>query len=338
MKWKKFLLCCLALLFVIVAGCAEAADDFSDVKAELRIGSAGLGSTNQVLLTGVASIVSKYLPTLRCSSITTAGATENLRLLAQKELEIGSINGDAAYAALKGTGIFKSPIIHFQMFSMHNNQCVFVTLKGSGIEKIEDLEGKRVSVGPAGSGTWDLAYSVLVYGYDLWDKMEKVYLSLNDQTEALKDGTIDAMVAHLNCDYPAAYFAELDATVNNLHIMGESEEALKKIQAEQPFQKIEVLKPGGYLANLDREILVMTNYASMYARKDIPEKVIYAFVKTLFDHCTELDAYHRQGQNIRPELASRGLFAEIPVHPGAAKYLKEIGQWNDAWVVGEIQR
>jgi TRAP-type uncharacterized transport system substrate-binding protein len=75
----------------------------------------------------------------------------------------------------------------------------------------------------------------------------------------------------------------------------------------------------------------------LYARKDIPERTVYAFTKTLFDHCTELDAYHRQGQNVRPELAARGLFSEIPIHPGAARYLKEIGQWNDAWTIGEIQ-
>lgn len=312
--------------------------DISKVKADIRIGTASLGSTGQVLQAGIAAIVSKYLPSLRCSALTTQGSMENVRLMAQKEIELAAINGDAAYAALKGIGAFKKPIINYQMFSGFSNQCVFVTLKGSGIEKIEDLKGKRVSVGPQGSGGMDLAYSVLKYGYDLWDKIDKVFMSYNNQVEALKDGTIDAMVAHLNSGFPAAYFAELDATTDNIHIMGESDEALAKIQAVQPFQMIEVLTPGGAVANLDREIKVMTNYNATYARPDIPEEVVYAYMKTLFAHCTEVDAYHRQGRNIRPELAPKGLFSAIPVHPGAARFYKELGLWNDEWTVGEIKK
>ena len=328
-------LCCSSFF----AGTAVYAKDIdiSQVKAEIRIGTASLGSTGQVLQAGIAALVSKYLPNLKCSAITTQGSMENVRLMAQKEIEFASINSDASYAAFKGTGAFKKPIVNYQMFSAYSNQCVFVTLKGSGIEKIEDLKGRRVSVGPQGSGAMDLAYSVLKYGYDLWDKIDKVFMSYSDQVEALKDGTIDAMVAHLNSGYPASYFAELDATNKNLHIMGESEEALKRIQSVQPFQMIEKISPSPYLTNLDRDIYAMTNYNATYARPDISEEIVYAYMKTLFDHCTEVDAYHRQGKNIRPELAVRGIFAGMPVHPGAARYYKEKGLWNDSWIIGEIK-
>lgn len=338
MSRKLFALALCLTAFISVSSAYAGETDISKVKADIRIGTASLGSTGQVLQAGIATIVSKYLPGLRCSAITTQGSMENVRLMAQKELEFAAINGDAAYAALKGTGAFRKPIINYQMFSGFSNQCVFVTLKDSGIEKIEDLKGKRVSVGPQGSGGMDLAYSVLTYGYDLWNKIDKVFMSYSDQVEALKDGTIDAMVAHLNSGFPAAYFAELDATTKNIHIMGQSDEAFKKIQAAQPFQKIETLVPGGAVANLDRKINVMTNYNATYARPDISEEIVYAYMKTLFAHCTEVDAYHRQGRNIRPELATKGLFSAIPVHPGAAKYYKEMELWNDEWTIGEITK
>ena len=314
----------------------ENKNDFSSITADIRIGSASLGSTNQVLCTGFSQVVSKYLPGLRTSAITTQGSIENVRLLQQKELEFASINGDAAFAAHTATGSFNEKIVNYQLFSSFNNQCVFVTMKDSGIKTIEDLEGKRVSVGPPGSGGLDLATSVLT-GYGLWDKVDKVYLSYNDQVDALKDGTIDAMMAHLNGGYPASYFAELDATNNNIYIIGESEEGLKRIKELQPFQVTSTLKPGEDIKNLDREILAMTNYAVMYSRPDIPEDVVYAFVKTLFENCTELDSYHRQGRNIRIENALKGIYPEIPVHPGAAKYFKEVGVWDDSLIIGEIK-
>jgi TRAP transporter TAXI family solute receptor len=314
----------------------ESNNDFSSIKGDIRIGSASLGSTNQVLCTGFSQVVSKYVPGLRTSAITTQGSIENVRLLQQKELEFASINGDAAFAAYTGTGSFNEKIVNYQLFSSFNNQCVFVTMKDSGIKTIEDLEGKRVSVGPPGSGGLDLATSVLT-GYGMWDKVDKVYLSYNDQVDALKDGTIDAMMAHLNGGYPASYFAELDATNNNIYIIGQSEEGLKKINELQPFQVTSTLKPGEDVRNLDREILAMTNYAVMYSRTDIPEDIVYAFVKTLFEHSEELDSYHRQGRNIRVENALKGLYSEIPVHPGAAKYFKEVGVWDDSFIIGEIK-
>lgn len=217
--------------------------NINDIKADLRMTTASMTSNGQVLGSGICSIVSKHLPNIRASAITTQGSTENVRLMESKECELSIINADAAYAAANGLEPYDNTVELYSLFKISVNQCVFVTMKNSGITSMEQLEGKRVSVGPPGSGGLALATSVLK-GYDLWDKVDKVYLAYADQAEALKDGTIDAMMAHLSTNSPAAYFSELDATSDDIYILGQSEEFMTNIQKTEPFQVATILKPG----------------------------------------------------------------------------------------------
>jgi len=347
-KTLALLLCALMALSLVGCGnkgnsssgtstsTGSGATDYTQVKYEIRLGSASTGSTNQVLQTGVATVVSEH-SALTVSAITTQGSSENVRLLQDKELELASINGDAAYMAWTGTGNFQPGDLNgmSQLFSTFSNQAIFVTRKGTGITKIEDLVGKKVAVGAAGSGAADLAYGILYNGYHMWDdKINIQYMSYTDEVEALKDGTIDAMVAHLNSGSPASYFAELDVTCNDLVLLEVSDAAMADIQKAQPFQKsIELTTDNCTLTNLKsgESITAMENYAVVYARDDIPENVVYAFVRTLMEHAEEVDAYHKQGASIRTQYAMRGLLSEIPVHPGAAAYYKEVGIWDNAF-------
>ena len=333
---KSLVLLCAGLLVLFSYSSSFGAEDHSTIRYNLRLGSASTGSTNQVLLTGVATVVSRH-SNLRVSAITTQGSTENVRLLQDGELELASINGDAAYAAFKGTGHFTPGSLDgmSQLFSTFSNQGVFVTLRDSGIERIEDLAGRRISAGPAGSGAADLAFSMLYHGYGMWDnEMNLQHMSFTDGGEALRDGTIDAMQAHLNSGVPAPFLAELDVVSSNLRILGLSDEAMNNIQREQPFQRPAVLnRDTAELRNLreDEELIAMENFAVIYARDDIPVEVVYAFVRIVMENAEELDVFHRQGTSIRIQYAMRGLLPEIPVHPGAAMFFKEAGVWNDAF-------
>ena len=59
--------------------------------------------------------------------------------------------------------------------------------------------------------------------------------------------------------------------------------------------------------------------------KDQPEELIYGITKALWSKKTRslLDKGHPKGKAIRLETALKGVL--IPVHPGAARYYKEVG-------------
>ena len=68
----------------------------------------------------------------------------------------------------------------------------FVALAGSGLRTVDDLRGKRVSIGPAGSGMAQhvtTMFGVLGIGFE---SFEPVHLNFRDGADALAEGGIDA--------------------------------------------------------------------------------------------------------------------------------------------------
>jgi hypothetical protein len=144
------------------------------------------------------------------------------------------------------------------------------------------------------------------------------------------------MMAHLNDGMPTSYLSEADAT-SSVYVLGQDAAAIERIQKVEPFQKSVTLS-GKNLKNLDREILAMTNHHVEYARADIPEDLVYAIVRAFYENVKELANYHPLAKNIDVKHALDGAFKGIPVHPGAARYYKEVGVWQDDLVVGQAKK
>ena len=145
------------------------------------------------------------------------------------------------------------------------------------------------------------------------------------------------MVAHLSSGYPASYLSELDSGTVDVVYLGISEDVLTKIQSTLPFEiSVQEVEGESRLNQLKGTILCMSNTQYVAVRTDVPEDLVYAFTKTLMENAAELDAYHALGTTIRPETALSGLDPNIPIHPGAARYYKEAGVWDDSLTVGTI--
>ena len=312
--------------------------DVSKVEGSLRMTTTSLSSNGQILGSAMCDIVSANLPGLKTSVIISAGSGENAFLLSDKEAELAIMTPDVSYQCQQGM----DPYGEIEMYAItktFTNQTLFAVRADSGIESMEDLKGKRIAVGATGSGPYELAKAVLT-GYGLWDddSTEKVYLATADCPDALKDGSVDAMVAHLSSRFPASYLSELDAGGVEVRYLGVSEEVMDKIQEEFPFEiAINETASDSRLTQLTEDILCMSNTQYVAVRPDVSEELVYAFTKTLMENAEQLDAYHSLGTTIRPETALEGLDPNIPIHPGAARYYKEIGVWDDTLTVGTVK-
>jgi len=85
---------------------------------------------------------------------------------------------------------------------LYPNVTHILVATGSSVNKIEDLRGKRVSVGPPGSGTEQLAKIILEANGLTYDDVEVRYLSFTESADALRDGAIDAAI--ISAGYPAS--------------------------------------------------------------------------------------------------------------------------------------
>ena len=76
---------------------------------------------------------------------------------------------------------------------LYPNQMHVVTIEGTGIEKMADLKGKRVSTGSPGSATEVMAFRVIeAAGLDKDKDMKRERLGVAESVNAIKDHKIDA--------------------------------------------------------------------------------------------------------------------------------------------------
>lgn len=318
-------------------GSQQSKPDYTQTSGNFRILTAASGTIYDMVMAGAVDITDDRLPNMNISASTSNGGQENVYLLADGEAEAICLNANIVSWALDGIEVFDEPVEMYHLLTTHYNQTFFITREGSGITKLEDLEGKRIAVGPNGSGNANNAKDLLLGGYGLWeDNCDILYLSNTDGADALRDGTVDAIVAYNSSNIPPSYVTELDLSLNDLVYLGCSDEALAKIQKTMPYISGSIVECDT-LTQLPDNFMAPASFSNVAIGTNVSEEIVYAFTKTLFDNISELGNYHANGSKINVDTMCLGVFEGYKVHPGVAKYLKEVGAWNDAWEIGEVK-
>ena len=160
-------------------------------KSEVSLGTGGVGGNYYSYGTGLAEmLVSETNHSMEV--VNTEGSAANLRLISQGYLDMAMVQSDTLKDAIYGTGNFSAPLTGFHIVSgLYTESCQIVVAAESNIETVDDLYGKKVSLGEEDSGTLRNAKEILsAFGMD-GSNVNTVYLSYQDSAEALKNGEID---------------------------------------------------------------------------------------------------------------------------------------------------
>src|SRR5512139_277605 len=137
------------LFTVALTAVAAAAVVFGVAQAQqktISIGTGGTGGVYYPLGGGLANLLSKTIPGLQATAEVTGGSVDNLKLINSGGSEVAFVMVDAALDAYKGQDKFKGTEIPVRtLMVLYPNQMHVVTIEGTGIEKVADLKGKRVS-------------------------------------------------------------------------------------------------------------------------------------------------------------------------------------------------
>src|SRR5690606_31521801 len=124
-------------------------------QTDVIIGSSSVGGSYYLYAGGLSTYLNDNSETLRATAQTTRGSVENVRLLDAGRLQFGFANGGVVYEQKAGSGQFEGAssdkirgIATIDIAPLH-----FVTFAGGNIKTLDDLPGKRVSVGAPGSGS-----------------------------------------------------------------------------------------------------------------------------------------------------------------------------------------
>ena len=308
----------------VIAGTALLAGIAVAQQTNIAIATGGTGGVYYPMGGGMANVLSKYLPGVQATARVTGGSVDNLKLIGSEQSEVALVMVDAALTALKGEDKFKGNKVEVRtLMVLYPNRMHVVSVEGTGINKMSDLKGKRVSTGSPGSATEVMAFRVIeAAGLDRDKDMTRERLGVAESTNALKDRKIDAYfwVGGL----PTAAVTDLGATPGVKIKLVDTDDLTEKMNAKYGNLYSKGVIPAKTYPGQDTDNKIAVVQNILVANAKMADKTAYDIVKTLMEKKPELVAVHKEAQSF--EIANQTKDnTTIPWHPGAAKYFKEKG-------------
>ncbi|MGI5270966.1 TAXI family TRAP transporter solute-binding subunit [Nonomuraea sp. CA-218870] len=308
----------LAVLAVagLIAGCGGGSGGGSGNR--LSIATGGTTGVYYVYGGGLAKQLSANIANTQATASVTSASIENIKLLATGKADIGFSQTDTAADAVNGTGSFteKQPVK--ALARIYDNYSHVVVAPGVKADKVADLKGKTVSLGPPNSGTQVVARRMLeAAGLNPDTDISKQQLSINESVQAVKDGTVDAFfwVGGL----PTAGVVDLATSKPDMKILDTSD-VLAEMQREYGEQYVGLdIAMDAY--KLDGKVRTVGIANVLLVPDSMDEQLAYDITRTLFEKKQELIAVHPEAENLDPELAQQ--VQPVTLHAGAARYFQE---------------
>ena len=272
----------------------------------------------------IADVLTKNLPNLNATAGSTDGSMANLLLIQQRRADIALSMADAGWDAFRGQGKFQDRQVPVRaLMVLYPNRMHVVTVEGTGINKIADLKGKRVSTGAPNSATQIMAFRVLeAHGINPEKDIIRERLDPGKSAEAIKDKKLDAFfwVGGL----PTAAVTDLGATPGiKLKLVDHSEALDPMVKKYGPLYVKDTI-PAKTYPGQETPSQIVTVWNVLVADANMSDQLAYDIVKTLFDRKEDIVRVHAEGRNFDLKNQSVGA-AVIPYHPGAMKYFAEKG-------------
>ncbi|HIB81746.1 MAG TPA: TAXI family TRAP transporter solute-binding subunit [Gammaproteobacteria bacterium] len=322
MKFTKLISTVVGFIAIAIA---------SNSQADLyRVTSIAPGMSPFVVNTAIAKIVGKHVPGVDMQVRATGAATRHIVEAAQGKVDFLFSSSIINLLMMKNLGPYKNmenaPELEKNIgmiFSYQIGPYHYITRADSGIEKLEDIAGRKIFAGPPGGAAKRVCLgnikdaSGLVGGKDF----EAVDFGFDAAIQAFQDDKIDVIV--LSTNVPSSSVSQF-ALTKKIRLIDIDVTKLKI----NPLigRTINVIAPDAYGDNQVNTSPVRTHGAlvNFSARMDLDEEVVYQVTKAIWEHVDEL---HEAAAWMKDTVSLENALELIPMrlHPGAERYYREIG-------------
>lgn len=321
---KKRFIVCLALILTLAllfTACGSGAPSTDGTNSK-----AGGGITNISISTGgttgmyytthapICDMINSKSTKIRVVPAASGGSTENLNNVLNGVSEIGCVYNNEVMS-----GYAKNNKLRFIGPTTMVSPLQLVVKAESGIKTLDDLKGKKVHLGAAGSGA--RAWAVLFFEWaGLKGQITEVPLGHEETVKGLGDGDVALItVAGLA---PSARVTEASVS-NNVEILDLSP-YLEAFFKEYPyFEKYTI--PAGTYKGIDKEVSTFGLATSLVCMEDMDSEVLTEYMTLAYSEEAQKAALTSNpvgpDHNPKDPLAN----AKIPIHPAAAKFWESKG-------------
>ena len=281
----------------------------------------GPGSVYFAVGSMFAKVLNKKSDMIEAKGVTSGASVANSKAIGKGEALAAIIQNDVTYYAWNGKFQFEGkPVKELRgIGTLYPEPVQIVVRADSDIYTLEDLKGRKVVVGAAGSGVAATAERVLKAA-GIWDEIDPVYQTFSEAAQSLVLGQVDAEFTVIA--YPAPAIDQIAVKVP-VRLIPVPDEVVQKLHDEgYPFY-VKVVVPAGTYNGQDEDVKTIAVKATLAVHKDLPDDVVYEMTKVLYENIDELAKAHQVAKQIDMNNAFEGLM--IPLHPGAIKYYEEKG-------------
>ena len=192
----------------------------------------------------------------------------------------------------------------------------------AGLNRWRTLKAKRVNLGNPGSGNLQNALDVLAAAGLSEADVQAENVNAVEAPGLLNDGRIDAFfytVGHPNGNVKEATAGRVKVRIVNI-----DGDVLQALTNKYSYYAKAVLPGKEYpmAANTSDPVTVGVT-ATLVTSTKVPEDVVYAITKEVFENFDDFKKLHPAYQNLTRESMLKGLSA--PIHKGALRYYEEAG-------------
>lgn len=326
-RLKKAAAISLATLAIagVMAGCGgekKEAAPAAGQSVKINFPTAGASGALYAVGAAITNMWNNNVPGIQAASQASAGGIANLNMVSDGEAQVSIAISSNVYQCLNGTDSFKDhaykDLKAIAGLYMNPNQVV-VTAK-SGIQTLADVKGKHFAVASAGSSVYNESSAhFTAAGLKFPDDIQAEYITFTDASDMLQNGSIDG--AWIMSGAPASSVTQ--ALTGGARLVDIGDNLIKELKAKYPWYATYTIKAGTY-PNQDKDVKTTAIKMVMFTRGDMPEDVVYNLTKSFWTHIEELGQAQKNLKGLKPEDAVKDI-ANVPLHPGAEKYYKEIG-------------
>jgi uncharacterized protein len=310
----------LVLIVCLVApSCATGASAASsNWPKSLTLATASPGGVYITYGEAVAKLLSEKLG-IAVNPLPTQGPVHNVKLLESGGAQLGMTTMGVALQGWNGTGDWTSGK-HFHnmraLFPMYDTPFQAIVLQQSGITSFEQLDNKRIGVGPrAGTGGTYIPEIMKLLGISV----EIRYGSFNDMAGELFASHYDAFTTLTGAPVPAIRQAEAKEPLTFIRLSPGQIDTIRKAMPEFSPSNI----PAGTYRLLDKDYATFGVYNFVIGQPNLPDDLVYELVKIIFENQPTILKAHSTARETIPQNVLKDTF--LPIHPGAARYYREIG-------------